>query len=172
MELNNQYWETEDDGVLKDGTEIELIYRDLDWLNGELERTLCQHQANTGYTTCFWSNLINSEILHDPKGKAKKLQEKFTINYPAELKCNIITKNYPLLSRKMPAYTKQIQKALKRGDVISVNHRITEFLASYFDILFAVNEYPHPCEKRLIDITISNMLNQIFWWSLIKPLIT
>ncbi|PSW05763.1 DUF4037 domain-containing protein [Photobacterium lipolyticum] len=152
MEVNNQYWETEDDGVLNDGTEIELIYRDLDWLDGELERTLFQHQASTGYTTCFWSNLINSEILYDPKGKAKTLQEKFAIHYPAELKNNIITKNYPLLSQKMPAYRKQIQKALKRGDVISINHRIAEFLASYFDILFAVNEYPHPGEKRLIDI--------------------
>lgn len=152
MELNNQFWETEDDGILRDGTPIDLIYRRLDWLDGELERVLLNHQAATGYTTCFWSNLLKSKILYDRAGRAKTLQEKYTIPYPAELQRNIIRKNYPLLKQQLPAYYHQIEKALKREDAISVNHRLTEFLASYFDILFAVNAYPHPGEKRLLEI--------------------
>lgn len=151
MELNNQFWETEDDGVLIDGTEIELIYRDLNWLDRTLERTLFHFQASTGYSTCFWSNLLNSEIIYDRSGKAKKLMEKYQVGYPEQLKKNIVRKNYPLLNQQMPAYNKQIIKAIKRNDAVSVNHRVAELLASYFDIIFALNEIPHPGEKRLVE---------------------
>ncbi len=155
MELNNQFWETEDDGVLKDGTVIELIYRSLDWIRGDLDRVLFQHQASTGYTTCLWSNVLNSRILYDATGRAASLQKRYTIPYPAELKKNIISKNSPLLKQRIPAYYHQIEKALKRDDVISLNHRMAEFLASYFDILFAINELPHPGEKKLLNISMS-----------------
>jgi len=150
MELNNQYWETEDDGILSDGTPIDIIYRGLDWLEEEVDRVVVQHQARTGYTTCFWSNLLNSTILFDRAGRAKAIQEKYNVPYPAELQRNIIRKNYPLLKQKLPAYYHQIEKAVQRGDAVSVHHRLTELLANYFDILFAVNAYPHPGEKRLI----------------------
>ena len=45
-----------------------------------------------------------------------------------------------LLSGMLPSFDTQIKKAEKRRDLVSVNHRVTEFLASYFDILFALNE--------------------------------
>lgn len=153
MELNNTFWETEDDGVLKeDNIPIEIIYRDLDFFDTVLNRTLIKCEADIGYTTCFWANLINSIILYDKNGKLNNLQEKYKVAYPYELKKNIITKNYPLLKLQMPAYYHQIEKALKRDDYISVNHRVAALLASYFDIIFAINEMPHPGEKKLLKI--------------------
>ena len=52
----------------------------------------------------------------------------------------------------LPSFDGQIRKAEKRTDLVSVNHRLTEFLASYFDILFALNEMTHPGEKRMQSI--------------------
>jgi len=65
---------------------------------------------------------------------------------------NIIKRQLELIDSSMPAYPKQIKKALKRKDFVSINHRIAEFLASYFDLLFAINEVTHPGEKRLIQL--------------------
>lgn len=159
MELNNTFWEAEDDGVLEDNNiPIEIIYRNLEWIDNSLNRTLIKCEADIGYTTCFWSNFINSMILYDKKNELKELQKKYKINYPKQLKENIIKKNYPLLMKQMPAYYNQIEKALKRMDLISVNHRIAAFFASYFDIIFAINEMLHPGEKKLLKIIKDNNL--------------
>jgi predicted nucleotidyltransferase len=157
VEINNQFWETEDDGIIKGvNTPIEIIYRDFDWIDGQLERTLVKCQADVGYTTCFWSNFITSVILYDKHNKAGKLQQKYNIKYPEALKLDIIRKNYPLLREQIPAYYFQIEKAIKRNDYVSINHRVAALLASYFDILFAINEMPHPGEKKLVKIIKEN----------------
>lgn len=158
MELNNTFWEAEDDGFLKDGIPVEIIYRSLEWIEGMLDRTLIKCEADVGYTTCFWANFINSIILYEKNGALNKLQDKYNILYPDELKKNIVKKNYPLLKLQMPAYYHQIEKALKRDDFISVNHRIAALFASYFDIIFAANEMAHPGEKKLIKIIKDNNL--------------
>lgn len=159
MELNNTFWEAEDDGILTENNiPIEIIYRDLGWIDSSLNRTLIKCEADIGYTTCFWSNFINSVILYDKKSKLRELQKKYKINYPKQLKENIVKKNYPLLMKQMPAYYNQIEKALKRMDFISVNHRIAALFASYFDIIFAINEMPHPGEKKLLKIIKDNNL--------------
>lgn len=153
MELDNRFWETEDDGILKNSNvPVEIIYRDLNKINDSLNRTIVKCEADVGYTTCFWANIKNSIILYDKAGKLKELQNKCNANYPQKLKENIVKKNYPLLKQQMPAYYYQIEKALKRDDLISVNHRTAALLASYFDIIFAINETLHPGEKKLLKI--------------------
>lgn len=154
MELNNQFWETEDDGRLNSGTEIELIYRSLEWLEQELERVVFKHQANVGYSTCFLSNLLNSKVLFDRHQKLTELQQKYTVEYSRELAIAVIDKNLPLLCNTATAYPKQVNKAIRRKDYLTVQHRLTAYLVSYFDILFAINFIPHPGEKRLVEMAV------------------
>ncbi|MGV8982633.1 DUF4037 domain-containing protein [Clostridium sp.] len=157
IELDNTFWETEDDGFLKESNiPVEIIYRDLDLICGLLNKTTVKCIAEVGYTTCFWSNFVNSIILYDKNGELNKLQHKYNVSYPYKLKQNIVRKNYPLLKLQMPSYYYQIEKALKRDDYISVNHRVAAFFASYFDILFAINEVLHPGEKKILKIMKEN----------------
>ena len=150
IELNNQFWEFEDDCTLSDEIDIDIIYRNINDFENNIENVVEKHQASNGYTTCFWHNLKNSKVLYDPHKEFHNLQERFEVPFPKELKENIISKNFRLLTGNLPSYDKQIIKAFDRGDFVSVNHRIAAFIESYFDIIFAINELTHPGEKRMI----------------------
>ena len=152
MEIGNTFWEREDDVTLLDGIDMDIIYRNLEDFARGIASVVDDCTAWNGYTTCMWHNLITSRILFDRTGRLQKLQARYQIPYPQKLKENIIARNMNLLSGMLPSFDTQIQKAENRGDLVSVNHRVTEFLASYFDILFALNEMPHPGEKRMQDI--------------------
>lgn len=152
MEIGNSFWELEDDVTLRDGIDMDIIYRDLQGFENMVSSVVLDCNAWNGYTTCMWHNLITSRILLDKTGKLTALQEKFRIPYPKKLKENIISNNRKLLHGMLPSFDVQIRKAEARGDLVSVNHRMAEFLASYFDILFALNEMTHPGEKRMQSI--------------------
>ena len=151
MEIGNQFWELEDDCILNNGIQIELIYRSLESFEQELNSTVFQHHAQNAYTTCMWHNLLHSKILYDPNGRYTSLQKAYQLPYPQKLKKNIIEKQLLLLDQAMPAFSIQIEKAIKRQDLLSMNHRTSEFFASYFDLLFALNEQTHPGEKRMLE---------------------
>ena len=152
MEIGNSFWELEDDVTLKNGIDMDIIYRDMKSFENTISSVVIDCNSWNGYTTCMWHNLITSEIVLDKNGHLTTLKEKFTVPYPLKLKENIISNNMKLLSGMLPSFDAQIKKAENRGDLVSVNHRVTEFLASYFDILFALNEMTHPGEKRMQSI--------------------
>ncbi|MBN2280344.1 MAG: DUF4037 domain-containing protein [Candidatus Marinimicrobia bacterium] len=156
-ELDNRTWELEDVGLFKESEiQIDIIFRNLNWTHESLKNVVAKHQASTGYTTCLWGNFISSKILFDRNGILENMNSEYNVQYPLELQQNIMSKNLPLLNQIIPAYTHQIEKALKRDDLLSINHRLSAFFESYFDILFAVNKIPHPGEKRMLQIALKN----------------
>lgn len=171
-EIGNTFWELEDDCTLKDGVDIDILYRNLEDFSQGIRSVVEGHTAYNGYTTCMWHNLLNSQILYDKNGKLTGLQEKYRIAYPDGLRNNIIRKNLRLLTGSLPSYDAQIKKAAARGDMVSVNHRTAAFLESYFDIIFALNRLTHPGEKRMVPyakeqaktlpVNFEKNLNQLF----------
>ena len=67
-----------------------------------------------------------------------------------------IALNHPVLRSVIPAYARQLEKAVKRSDLVSINHRLAALFTSYFDIIFAVNRQLHPGEKRIVESALSN----------------
>ena len=152
MEIGNHFWEYEDNCTLKNGIDIDILYRNLDDFANDVASVVEQCQPRNGYTTCMWHSLRTCKVLYDRDGRLAAAKERFDVPYPPLLRERIIKRNWRLLGGSLPAYEKQIAKAAKRGDLVSVNHRTAAFLESYFDILFALNSQTHPGEKRLIQL--------------------
>ena len=150
LELSNHFWELEDNCRLKNGIDMDILYRNLDDFVLDVASVVEQKNARNGYTTCMWHNLRTCKIVYDANGRLTEAKRRFSEPYPQELKRNIIDRNCKLLYAYMPAYSDQIRKAVKRNDLVSINHRTAAFMESYFDVIFALNEQTHPGEKRLI----------------------
>jgi len=154
--LNVNYWGLCDEWVdAPTGTEIDISYFEANWMEDQLDRVIHRHQANLGYTTCFWYTIHRSIALKDPRGWFSALQKNCQIDYPEALRQNIIALNHPVLRNIIPSYSNQLAKAVRRNDLISINHRLAAFFASYFDILFALNRQLHPGEKRLFELAVA-----------------
>ena len=156
-DLNLNYWGPGDEWInAPTGIEVDIVYFDAVWMEEQITRVMDQHQASMGYTTCFWYTIRQSNIFFDPHHWLADLQQKCQSAYPEPLRRNIITLNHPVLRGIIPCYAFQIEKAVKRGDLVSINHRLAALLASYFDIIFAINRKPHPGEKRLVEFAVNN----------------
>ena len=152
MEIGNHFWEYEDNCTLKNGIDIDILWRDLNDFTSGIASVVEGCNPSNCYTTCMWHNLRTCKILCDRDGRLTAAKTRFDVPYPEALRRNIIDRSLKLLRGTMPAFDGQIAKAVRRGDRVSINHRVTEFLASYFDILFALNRQTHPGEKRLIQL--------------------
>ena len=151
-EIGNDYFEHGDELILKEsGICLDFMYRDLSWVEGEINWVWKGCNAKVGYTTAFLYNIKHSQILYDKNCEFKKLQDELNTKYPQKLKNNIIEKNYQVMyAKRMASFYEQLENAVKRNDIVSINHRISAILSSYFDILFALNEQLHVGEKKLV----------------------
>ena len=155
-EVDNRFWELGDEWVeAGSGVNVDVMLRDVPWIEEQLNRVLRRHEASVGYTTCLWYNVLTSRVLYDRIGWFQELQQFAAQPYPELLRRAIVAKNHPLLRQTISSYAHQLEKAIGRGDLVSVNHRVAALLASYFDVLFALNRLPHPGEKRLIEATVT-----------------
>jgi predicted nucleotidyltransferase len=151
-EIGNTFWEPGDEWAeVRTGLGVDIMYRKPQWIEQELKRILVHHQASLGYSTCFWHNVLTSTPLWEKQEWFTRLQAWARQPYPAALKYAIIAKNHPVLRQTRSSLLHQLESAVLRHDLVSRNHRVTALLASYFDIIFALNEVPHPGEKRLVE---------------------
>jgi hypothetical protein len=149
-EIDNTFFGTGDEWIDVSGRGVDAMYWSPEWIEDQVERVLVRFEASLGYTTSFWHTVRRSRVLFDRTGWFSWLQERARRPYPEELRRAIVAKNHPVLRSKLSSYMDQLELALRRQDGVSVNHRVTALLASYFDILFAVNRVLHPGEKRLL----------------------
>jgi len=137
--------------------QFDVMFWNVNWFENIVENVWIKNYPSNGYTTAFLYTLNNFKIEYDPTSWLSELQNKIKTDYPQKLKENIIKRNLMLMKEKpFASYYEQVEKALKRNDLVSVNHRISAFLASYFDIIFAINELLLPGEKRLIQYAKDN----------------
>jgi hypothetical protein len=155
--LDLEYWGRGDEWLnASTGIEVDISYFDTVWMQDRVSRVVENHQANMGYSTCFWHTIRQSIAFSDPSGWFASLQQRCQVEYPEALRRNIIALNRPVLRAILPSYANQLAKAVKRHDLISINHCLSALFASYFDILFAMNRKLHPGEKRLVEFALKN----------------
>lgn len=157
-EIGGEYFSSGDEFFVDEiNQQLDAMYWDIAWFESVVDNVWIKHYPSNGYTTCFLYTLKNFNIIHDKNNWLKNLQEKINGEYPKELQENIIKRNVMLMKDKLFAsYYEQIEKAIKRNDINSINHRISAFVASYFDVIFALNKQLHAGEKRLITYVKNN----------------
>ena len=101
MEIGNQYWELEDNCVLKNNIDIDILYRELDGFCEGVADVAEKYRAHNGYTTCMWHNLLTCKIIYDKNGRLKKAKERFDIPYPDQLRKNISNYSAPAHIRRL-----------------------------------------------------------------------
>ncbi len=155
--MNLTFWDLGDEWYdAATGIEVDVIYWHPQWIEEQVMRVVRDHQPAMGYSTCFWRTMREMNIGYDPSGWLAGFQTRVDVPYPSELRRAIIEKNHAVLRTVIPSYAGQIEKAIKRADLVSINHRVAALLASYFDVIFAVNEVLHPGEKKLIKFALEN----------------
>ena len=151
-EVGGEYFGAGDEFFVDElNIQLDVMFWDVNWFENTVNNIWEKFYPSNGYTTCFLHTLNIFDVVYDPDNWLTTLKNKLHTEYPEKLQKNIIKRNLMLLKDKpFASYYQQIEKAIQRNDNVSVNHRISAFLASYFDIIFAMNKLLHPGEKRLI----------------------
>ncbi len=146
-EIGNPWWGDED--ALYDGSVgYDLSFWNVQDFETHLRGVIEHHRPSLGFSTSFWFTVRHAIILFDRGDWLTRIKEFAEAPYPEPLRDAIVRLNAPLLRSAHASYRHQIELAIGRNDNVSVNHRITAFLESVFDIVFAITRTLHPGEKR------------------------
>ena len=128
-----------------------MVYLCMAWIEQELDRPSLL-AGPPGYTTCAWHTVRTALILFDRSGWFARSGPGATS--PTCLRCaGLSSAKPPILRGIVPSYRDNLEKSLARRDLVFINNEVTWLLVAYFDILFALNNVPHPgasgCSNRL-----------------------
>ena len=152
LDLGMTFWGPGDEWVdAATGIHVDVVYFDAAWMADQVDRVLVRHEAQLGYTTCFWHTIRGCVALEDGEGWLAGLKARAAASYPDELRTAIVAFNRAAMRGHLPSLAGQVARAAARADLVSVNHRLAALLACYFDVVFAVNLVPHPGEKLLVE---------------------
>lgn len=149
-EVGNEFFGPGDEWVYGDRQVVDVAYWTPAFIEGQLDRVLVRHEPSLGYSTAFWATARDSRALFDRSGWFAAMQERARSPYPEPLRRAIVAHNHPMLRAKLHSYRDQIAAAVQRDDAVSVQHRSAALLASWFDIVFALDRVLHPGEKRQV----------------------
>ncbi len=130
------------------GLGVDLMYWTTGWISDQLDRVLVRHEAGLGYSTAWWHNVRSARTLAERDGWHTALLRRADRPYPEALRRAVVARNHPLLRPARSSFLAQVSGALARRDAPAVLDRTASLLASYLDVLFALNRVPHPGEKR------------------------
>ena len=69
VELDNRFWEQEDNGTFLNGVDFDVLFRNLDDFAAGIARVVEEGQAGNGYSTCMWHNLRNIFLAFSARGQ-------------------------------------------------------------------------------------------------------
>lgn len=141
------------DAWVAGGIAYDVMFWDLRWITDELTAVIRDHRVSEGYTTAHWYSVATWEKLAGNPAYRVELDDLAALaatDYPDELARRIIDHNYSLLGQVIFSYLAQLDKAVQRGDVVSVQHRSAAIIASWADCVFAHHRRLHPGEKKLL----------------------
>lgn len=150
-EIGNDWW-GEGDYWGDGNTWYDMMFWDAEDFESNLRRVIERHQPSTGYSTAFWYTMQNATPVFDRNGWLAAVKELAATPYPDALVRAIVDYNHPLLRTIHTSYRAQIARAIALDDPVSVNHRVTELLATSFDVIFAIARQLHPGEKRQLEV--------------------
>ncbi len=128
------------------GQLIELIYIRMADVAAEVEAAYRDGFAEEGFTTGRLFCFAHDRIVHDPAGSLGAQQPRLTASYPEALRRAILRRQ----CTRLALYIGQLRTGQQRGDLLYAQQIRTKLQNVYFDLLFAVNRFYHPGEKRLL----------------------